>query len=90
MIEKYKKKLKKIYNHFGEVQQDRKLLEEIDELRESEGGSLHELEEKCDVLIVLYQQLLFHPLAKDLIKYKIDRTLKRIKKGYYSNGEGNE
>lgn len=88
------KDLKTIADHFGE-KQPTKLIEEIGELlqalakldnNDTQDNVLHLLEEIADVEIVLEQikyQLDGLECVKNIKQQKIQRTLKRIKSGYY-------
>ncbi len=71
-------KLQKIYDHFGELHQKGKLIEEINEYLES-----GDVEEMADIFIVLYQHYLNNPEMRDCVPFKIDRTLTRIENNYY-------
>lgn len=92
-------KLLIILGYFGIYNQQRKLQEEIFELQESifdiekdsieqyENNLEHLTEELADVLVIIKQlQLEYGIEQEDLIlmmNNKVDRTLKRIKEGYY-------
>ena len=86
---KLNKKLKKIIVNFGEENQMKKLLEECNELifAYKDNTEKEIFEEAVDVLIMIKQIfLIFGKSKKDVqnqIDYKINRTLKRIKTGYY-------
>ncbi len=76
---KRSKRLRDIYNHFGDKTQREKLYEEINEYLES-----GELEELADIWVVITQIYLNDKSLRDLVDYKITRTEKRIKSGYYN------
>lgn len=87
MNTEYKEKLKKIYNYIGEDQQKQKLVEEIYEFLNTTTED-DEYEEMCDMWVVLTSLLLQRESFTDhIINYKIHRTLKRMRKGYYKKGE---
>ncbi len=71
-------KLKAIYKHFGNDYQRHKLFEEINEYLES-----YEEEEIADIFVVAAQLYLASPEIRELAEHKINRTLNRIKNGYY-------
>ena len=77
-----KEKLRKIYKYFGgyEHQKD-KLAEECHEYLGS--GRNDEAAEIADLWVVAEQLRLHSPVIQNLIEHKIDRTLTRIKEGYY-------
>lgn len=79
------KKLLKIFNHFGERNQLKKLNEEAYELCEailSKDDKEHITEEVSDVLIMLGQIILAYDLdnkkINEIVDSKIERTLDRI------------
>lgn len=83
------KELKKIIEHFGVSNQIIKLNEELAELtveivKDDYFGIQEEL---ADVYVLLKQIQLYFDIADEEIESvsneKIDRTLKRIKEGYY-------
>lgn len=94
-----KEDLLKIINHYGINNQQRKLEEEVFELQESiieletskirdyEEKLKHVIEEIADVEVLLREFILEYGISQeDLIltmKNKVDRTIKRIKEGYY-------
>lgn len=78
MEERQNKKLRMIYNHFGAINQENKLYEEIQEYLES-----GELEEIADMWVLLTQRYLASKPMRDIVKFKIDRTLDRINERYY-------
>ena len=92
-------KLLQIISYFGVNNQQRKLQEEVFELQESiydyENGKLeqtednlkHIIEEIADVEVLLRQFILEYGIDQGelilIMKDKTDRTIKRIKEGYY-------
>jgi len=76
--EKLLMKLRIIYGHFGIKTQDEKLWEEVNEWLES-----GELEEEADMLVLLMQKYLHNQKLRDLVDFKVDRTLFRITENYY-------
>lgn len=72
-----------IINHFGVDTQHDKLYEEIGELIESIDPE-NEKEEMVDVWIILTQFLLIDEKMQEILRHKINRTLDRIKSGYYN------
>ena len=92
-------KLLQIISYFGIINQREKLKEESEELREAikdiETGTIdkyednikHLIEEIADVEVLLRQFILEYGIEQgELIlemKHKVDRTIKRIKEGYY-------
>jgi len=83
----YESDLKKIYKHFGAKAQVEKLVEEINELINEIKKTPIDYEsffwECADVFIMLYQFALHDEDFNQKILFKIDRTLDRIKTGYY-------
>jgi len=85
----YEEELEKIYTHFGPATQLKKMHEEVQELniafKKSRGRFTKEVkEELVDVLVVgmqLYQQN--YKTLNPILKYKVERTLRRIKSQYY-------
>ena len=75
--------LKDIFHYFGYKNQKEKLLEEIEEFQNAEHLSENELEELCDIWIVISGILITTDRSEEIIQYKINRTLERIEKGYY-------
>lgn len=81
--------LKFIFNKFGEEAQEHKLIEELSELASSVYHKKKEElpGEMADVLIMISQFLLCDPELSEKvieqIKFKIDRTMKRIDEKYY-------
>ena len=82
---------KKIIEHYGVREQLKKLSEEVYELQEAviERGLVnfnneHVIEELADVFVLLFQLQEFYGISKyeisDMVCYKVERTLKRIKK----------
>ena len=84
-----KEKLQIISNYFGLENQKLKLIEESSELIKElakNNNQEHILEEMSYTLIVLYQYILLtksNNKINKIIKYKINRTIERIKNGYY-------
>ena len=92
-------KLLQIISYFGVNNQQRKIQEELFELQESiieletskirdyEEKLKHVIEELADVEVLLREFILEYGISyEDLIltmKNKVDRTIKRIKEGYY-------
>lgn len=92
-------KLLQIISYFGVNNQQRKIQEELFELQESiieletskirdyEEKLKHLIEEIADVEVLLRQFILEYGIEQgELIlemKHKVDRTIKRIKEGYY-------
>lgn len=92
-------KLLQIISYFGVNNQQRKIQEELFELQESiieletskirdyEEKLKHVIEEIADVEVLLREFILEYGISyEDLIltmKSKVDRTIKRIKEGYY-------
>lgn len=92
-------KLLQIISYFGVNNQQKKLQEELFELQESiieletskirdyEEKLKHVIEEIADVEVLLREFILEYGISyEDLIltmKSKVDRTIKRIKEGYY-------
>ena len=70
--------IEKIYDHCGFDNQIVKLDEECLEYVES-----REPQEIADVFIVSFQLVLKNDVLRELVKQKIDRTLRRIVSGYY-------
>lgn len=81
--EKLQNDLISIINHFGTDSQMFKLYEEIGELIESIDPE-NEKEEMVDVWIILTQFLLIDEKMQEILRHKINRTLDRIKTGYYN------
>jgi len=83
-------KLMQIFDHFGATNQAEKLMEEAAELRVEiiEDNYLGIIEELADVEVLLDQIKVKYEICPEEIesikKEKIDRTLKRIKEGYYN------
>jgi NTP pyrophosphatase (non-canonical NTP hydrolase) len=86
-------KYKAILDRFGWMAQLDKLSEEAGELREAIYGLQagndskgHVAEELADVIILANQLMLdddFKYTVKEEIEYKLNRTLERIRTGYY-------
>ena len=75
--------LQKIHDHFGHDNQKIKLLEECEEYLES-----RELQEIADLFVLTFQLVSNSPELKDIVRYKIVRTIERIDNGYYGTREG--
>lgn len=91
------KKIKKILDHYGEDNQIRKTIEELDELKEAleEGHNIeHILEECADVMIMLNQLSWIYDFDQGMInammEYKIERTLLRIREEEKKNTKRSE
>ena len=82
LTKKHFKDLVYIYTHFGHNAQIDKLLEELDELRHILTPD-EWAEELADVAIVALQFVLCDPKVQHHFIKKIDRTIERIKEGYY-------
>lgn len=82
-------KIKEIVTHFGVRNQLKKISEEVFELQESciEKNKMHIEEEIADVFVLLEQIIIAYDLDEeninDNMSFKIERTIKRIKDGYY-------
>ena len=82
-------KLFKIFSHFGYRKQLRKFNEECYELTEAmlDNDKEHIKEEIADVQVLLNQFKELYEIYDDeiveIMEHKIDRTLERIKAGYY-------
>ncbi len=70
-------RLQNIWDHFGELNQYNKMMEEAKEYIESGAD-----EEIVDIFIVAFQHIIARGLI-DTLKYKVDRTEDRIKEEYY-------
>ena len=94
-MSKNKEKLYHIFNHFGYKYQVLKIDEESKELQEalieaykepSEQNKQHVAEEIADVIVVLKQFKQHFKISdnklKELVDYKIQRTVDRLKSGY--------
>lgn len=92
---KNKEKISYIFNHFGYKNQVLKINEESKELQEALIESYkeptkqnieHVAEEIADVMVVIQQFKQHFKLSdnkiKELVDYKIQRTVNRIKSGY--------
>lgn len=86
-----KEKLVEIYNHFGEKTQLEWMMQECGEvitaISKFRVGLIDKdkvLEEIADVLVVANQIRLAHEEVDPIIDEKIDRTMDRIKSGFYS------
>jgi NTP pyrophosphatase (non-canonical NTP hydrolase) len=81
-----KKKLEKIFYHYGEAKQVSKLSEELLELQielENLGwGKNNEkkdfLSEVADVLVVCSQFAIKYPIIYEIMEQKVDRQIKRM------------
>jgi len=88
-LHKREDKLMQIFDHFGATNQAEKLMEEAAELRVEiiEDNYLGIIEELADVEVLLDQIKVKYEICPEetesIKKEKIDRTLKRIKDGYY-------
>lgn len=84
-----KNKLLNIYLHFGLRKQLKKLSEECYELIEAmlDEDREHIKEEVADVQVLLNQFKEYHEIYDDeivdIMEHKIDRTIERVKSGYY-------
>ena len=78
---RYAHEVEKIFNHFG-ISQYEKLHEECLEYVNAETPYEWD-DEAADVFIVALQLFLHNPSIRKRVRYKIKRTLKRIKEGYY-------
>lgn len=82
-------KLFKIFSHFGLRKQLKKLSEECYELIEAmlDNDKEHIKEEIADVQVLLNQFKEYHEIYDDeivdIMEHKIDRTIERVKSGYY-------
>ena len=84
LTKKHFKDLVYIYTSFGKKVQKDKLSEELDEL--SNASTPDEFsEELADVCILALQFVLCDPKVQHHFIKKIDRTIERIKEGYYDN-----
>jgi hypothetical protein len=79
-------KLKKIFEHYGEEAQVEKLKEEIKELlieirlaKALGYGHRDFLEEVADVSVMCLQFALKYPKIQEVMTYKIDRQIDRMK-----------
>ncbi len=70
-------RLQNIWDHFGELNQYNKMMEEAKEYIESGAD-----EEIVDIFIVAFQHIIARGLI-DTLKFKVDRTENRIKEEYY-------
>ena len=84
MLNKFKVQLlKSIFNHFGRKTQYEKLCEEIEEMFRARNKK-QEFEEMVDTWIVLTQFLVQDmPLFEEFLNFKINRTIDRMRTGYY-------
>ena len=84
LTKKHFKDLVYIYTHFGKKDQEKKLQEELDELSNSLTPDEFN-EELADVCILALQFVLCDAKVQHHFIKKIERTLERIKEGYYDN-----
>lgn len=82
-----KEQLEAIIEHYGKDNQIRKVIEELDELKEALNENHtkdHIIEEMADVLVMLTQLALIYDIdpevVDDMMEYKIDRTIERMGK----------
>lgn len=81
--------IKNIADHFGIKTQKKKLLEELMELAVADSKSKNNefINETADVLILIFQRAYQRGIDDEdiekMIEFKVNRTLKRIKGGYY-------
>lgn len=84
---------RQIVDHFGKENQEEKLLEELEELKNEliiniEENTITEntISEMADVHILIAQLLLKYDKQEEYnkaVEYKLKRTIQRIKEGYY-------
>lgn len=84
---------RQIVDHFGKENQEEKLLEELEELKEELEINIKEdtitentISEMADVHILIAQLLIKYDKQEEyneVIDFKIKRTIQRIKVGYY-------
>lgn len=84
---------RRIVEHFGKENQEEKLLEELEELKNEliiniEENTITEntISEMADVHILIAQLLLKYDKQEEYneaVEYKLKRTIQRIKEGYY-------
>lgn len=84
---------RQIVDHFGKENQEKKLLEELEELKEELKINIEEntitentISEMADVHILIAQLLLKYDKQEEYneaVEFKLRRTIKRIKEGYY-------
>lgn len=84
---------RQIVEHFGKENQEEKLLEELEELKEELKINIKQdtitentISEMADVHILIAQLLLKYDKQEEYnaaVEYKLERTIKRIKEGYY-------
>jgi len=83
------KKIKYIADHFDEETQQKKLCEEMMELAIADSNANDDmfLDEVADVMILIMQRMYQRGVSEDrleiFMKKKLDRTIHRIKEGYY-------
>lgn len=84
-------KLLTIFNTYGKSHQIKKLLEEVGELIETVMNEDKEnmVQELADCMVILEQIKLYYGITSkeitDIFWNKVDRTIDRIKEGYYEN-----
>ena len=82
-------KLLTIFNTYGKSHQVSKLLEEVGEFIETVINEDKEnmVQEMADVVVMLKQFQYYYGITdeeiEEVMKYKIDRTIKRMEVGYY-------
>ena len=76
-------RLNKIFNYFGEYTQRVKLEEECNEY--IMAGAILDDQEIADVFIVSAQIVLNNDTVRNHVFSKLERTLQRIKDGYYKD-----
>jgi len=84
---------RQIVDHFGKENQEEKLLEELEELKSELKINIEEntvtentISEMADVHILIAQLLIKYDKQEEYneaVEYKLTRTIKRIKEGYY-------
>lgn len=84
---------RQIVEHFGKENQEEKLLEELEELKEELKINIKQdtitentVSEMADVHILIAQLLLKYDKQEEYnkaVEYKLKRTIKRIKEDYY-------
>lgn len=84
---------RQIVEHFGKENQEEKLLEELEELKEELKINIKQdtitentISEMADVHILIAQLLLKYDKQEEYneaVEYKLKRTIKRIKEDYY-------
>lgn len=84
---------RQIVDHFGKENQEEKLLEELEELKNELKINIEEntitentISEMADVHILIAQLLIKYDKQEEYneaVEYKLTRTIQRIKEGYY-------